>query len=222
MQIDKFRRRRLLLRICLIQRLFYLFFFKLKMDELTRLLDGNKRYLTEQSAKDFAKTRAETLNGQQPFAIVITCSDSRVVPEYIFDANLGELFVIRTAGNVVDKIALGSIEYAVEHLHVLFIIVLGHEKCGAVKTAWEMESVKAGRVRCMPSVNIASILKKVGNAIKKAKGKTTEDAVNENIKIQIREIIRKSAICKELFKEGKLKIVGAKYKLTNGKVEIIE
>ncbi len=218
-------------------------------NEREKLLEGNKRYLTQPTAKDFAKRREETKDGQQPYAIILTCSDSRVAPEIIFDANLGEIFVIRTAGNVVDKIALGSIEYAAEHLHSPLLVVMGHEKCGAVKAAWEAvgsshppasssgsgdgkpetaNAAELGTVNASthgePSKNIATIMKAIEKAVKKAKkkNKTVEDAAAENVKVQIRTILRKSPACKKLVVEGKLKIVGAKYKLSDGTVEFFQ
>lgn len=227
-------------------------------EQLAKLQDGNRRYLAQPSAKDFAKARAETLEGQKPYAIVLTCSDSRVPPEHIFDAGIGEIFVVRTAGNVVDKIALGSIEYAAEHLHAPLLLVMGHERCGAVKAAWEAVSVSGpespapepGVERSVQQTvvsrrletqnpepgtapaaegehkhadNISHVLRKLEKAVKKAKKKnrSVEDATDENVKVQIREILRKSQVCKKLIEEGKLKIVGARYKLADGKVEII-
>ncbi len=200
-------------------------------NELEKLREGNRRFAANQpSAKDLAKARLETQNRQQPYAIVLTCSDSRVAPEHIFDAGIGEIFVVRTAGNVVDKIALGSIEYAAEHLYVSLLVVMGHEKCGAVKAAWE--ATEYGTRNTEPgtagahggqSKNIAAIVKAIIKSVNKAKrkNKTVEDAANENVKRQIREIMRKSPACKKLAEEGKLKIVGAKYKLSGWEVEII-
>src|SRR5436190_14973819 len=100
------------------------------------LMDGNKRFVSGNMQKrDVAAARDELAKGQHPKVIVLACADSRVAPELVFDKGLGELFVIRIAGNVADKDALGSIEYAVEHLHSSMIIILGHEKCGAVAAA---------------------------------------------------------------------------------------
>lgn len=111
------------------------------MTDLTaiqRLKDGNLRYLAAKSNDGDISLdiwKATTTNGQKPYAVIITCSDSRVIPESIFMAGIGELFVIRVAGNVVGDIELGSIEYAVAHLHVKDVIVLGHTHCGAVHAA---------------------------------------------------------------------------------------
>ncbi|KAH3756127.1 carbonic anhydrase [Pelomyxa schiedti] len=103
---------------------------------LQRLSEGNQRFVAgTPAAKDLVHRRQELASGQHPVAVIVTCSDSRVCPEYIFDQSLGDLFVIRTAGNVVDDVELGSIEYAVEHLHSHLIVVLGHTACGAVTAA---------------------------------------------------------------------------------------
>src|SRR4051794_32701972 len=104
---------------------------------LSKLKEGNLRFSGNDvsQGKPNAAKRAETQNGQHPFAIVLTCADSRTSPEMIFDSNIGDLFVVRTAGNVVDEHALGSIEYAVDHLGARLVVVLGHESCGAVTAA---------------------------------------------------------------------------------------
>ena len=111
----------------------------IKADEaIERLKAGNQRYATScEYHGDIRRTRREDLaeNGQHPFAVIISCSDSRVMPEIIFDAGLGELFVIRSAGNVVDGCTLGSIEYAVGHMGVNLVVVLGHTNCGAIAEA---------------------------------------------------------------------------------------
>ncbi|MBP8300902.1 MAG: carbonic anhydrase, partial [Planctomycetes bacterium] len=111
----------------------------LRTDGIERLLAGNARFVSGHAhgeGRDAAR-RTEVANGQHPYAIVITCSDSRVSPEIVFDAGIGDLFVIRTAGHVIDDHALGSIEYAAEHLHTKTVLVLGHERCGAVGAAMQ-------------------------------------------------------------------------------------
>jgi carbonic anhydrase len=188
------------------------------MGELERLMEGNGRYLSAPSQKDFVKMRSETANGQSPFAIVLTCSDSRVPPEHIFDAGIGEIFVVRTAGNALDSIALASIEYAAEHLHCPLIAVMGHEKCGAVKAAWEAGEAPA------PTKSLAKLMKAIAPSVGKAKkkGADMESAANFNIKAQMRAILRKSPICKHLASEGKLTVVGLKYSIESGKVEQVK
>lgn len=107
-----------------------------------RLIEGNQRSLSSKSVtiNTSEETHKAALQGQKPYAAVIACSDSRVIPEAIFSAGIGELFVVRVAGNVIDKFQLGSIEYAVEHLGVSFILVLGHDHCGAVHSALHHEN----------------------------------------------------------------------------------
>ena len=108
-----------------------------------RLLQGNEKYFNEiQNNASQREMRDQLVKGQHPKILVITCSDSRVVPEYIFNASLGELFVIRTAGNVINEGELATVEYAIEHLHVEHIVVLGHTHCGAIHAAIKNEQGK--------------------------------------------------------------------------------
>jgi carbonic anhydrase len=103
-------------------------------DSLATLMAGNKRFIAGSlKARDYLAERPQLVRDQHPYAIILTCADSRLSPEIIFDESMGRLFVVRTAGHVVDPVALGSIEYAVEHLHVPLLFVLGHDSCGAVK-----------------------------------------------------------------------------------------
>lgn len=190
-------------------------------EALSKLTDGNKRFVSgEPAKKDIGDSRRKELTkGQHPFATVITCSDSRVAPELIFDQGLGDIFIIRVAGNVVEPTTLGSIEYGVEHLKTPLLVIMGHEYCGAVKATLDLK----GR----PDGNIGAILKKIlpaANAAKKAgkdKDATLDLAIQENVKNTYKDIM-KSKIVKELVHEGKLKIVAAEYRLGNGQVEMIE
>lgn len=195
---------------------------KLSGKEALQLLrDGNKRFTEENlAAKDMGKTRREELvsKGQDPFAIIITCSDSRVPPELLFDQALGDLFVIRTAGNIVDPIAVGSAEYAIEHLGVQLLVILGHSNCGAVKA-----TVDGGEA---PG-SIAAIVSKIAPSVQKARAagaagdELYETSCLENIKTVINEIME-SHIVKHFIKDGKLTVIGAKYHLDSGKVEFIQ
>jgi carbonic anhydrase len=189
-------------------------------EALQLLKEGNKRFTTGNLAvKNTGGTRREDLlnKGQKPFAVIVTCSDSRVPPELIFDQALGDLFVIRTAGNVVDQIAVGSAEYGVEHLEVPLLVVMGHEKCGAVQA-----TVDGGEA---PG-SIAAIVSKIAPSAQKARaaGASGNDLYEkcclENIKATIDEI-KESHIIKHLMKDGKLKIAGAKYHLGSGVAEFV-
>lgn len=183
-------------------------------ESIKNLIEGNKRFIDgKQKAKNFSTKRKELAKGQHPYAIVVTCSDSRVVPEYIFDADLGEIFTVISAGNVVDNIGLGSIEYAAAHLHVPLIAVMCHEKCGAVTAAYDDHKES----------HITDIVQKIKPAVAKIKktadkAKDIENLANENVKCVIEEI-KKSPIIKEEISKGNLKIIGLKYQLESGKIE---
>jgi carbonic anhydrase len=189
-------------------------------EALKKLIDGNRRFSSEQYARRSvgAARRAELVKGQHPFAIVLSCSDSRVPPEIVFDQGLGDLFIVRVAGNTADSVALGSIEYAAEHLRAPLLFVLGHEKCGAVAA-----TASGGEV---PG-NIASIVARIAPAVEKARssGKTGDAlvsaAVDENVNLVLTEVIRRSAILANLVHEGKLILAGGKYVLGSGRVDLM-
>jgi len=193
-------------------------------EALKKLLDGNQNFLASRlTIGDFSgpDTRRAVAAGQKPYAIILSCSDSRVPPEIIFNKGLGEIFVVRVAGNIPDPIVLGSIEYAAEHFGSPLILVLGHNRCGAVSAA-----VNA---RGRPHGNIGAIIEKIAPAVKKARedarGATNADlvelAVNNNIKLVAKSLVDQSPVIRSLVGEGKLKIVGAKYDLDSGTVEIL-
>jgi carbonic anhydrase len=214
------RKNHYLLTTGLIFLLFLLPSLSYSQQDIDKLIQGNERFVNDKTTqKDFSKERADLIAGQKPYAIVLTCSDSRVPPELIFDESLGQLFVIRDAGNVVNPDILGSVEYAIEHLHSHLFIVMGHEKCGAVKATYE-----GGKV----PPNIGAIAYKIKPAIKKAKLKNRDEedilleATKENVKIQIESSLKNSRIIKEAFEKGELKIYEAFYNLHTGKVELNE
>ena len=191
-------------------------------EALQKLMDGNKRYVSGSlMKKDLGDTkRKELLKGQKPFAIVLSCSDSRVPPEIVFDQGLGDIFVVRVAGNVVDPIALGSIEYGAEHLNAPLLFILGHSKCGAVTATIDAKGEPEG--------NIGAIVKKIMPAAEKAKKKggtkdeILETAIQENVKNVYSDVMKKSKIVPHLVEEGKLKIAAGEYDITTGKVAMIE
>ncbi len=147
----------------------------------------------------------------------MTCSDSRVPPELIFDQALGDLFVVRLAGNVVDPVAIGSVEYAVEHLCTPLVVVMGHEQCGAVKAA-----VDGGKV---PG-SIGAIVQKIQPSVEKVQAAGTvgadlyEQTVDENVRAVIAEL-KGSPVIEHLLHAGQLTIVGAKYHLSSGEVDFL-
>jgi carbonic anhydrase len=180
------------------------------------LKDGNARFVSGSILpKDLSQSRRDELSGgQTPFAVVVTCSDSRVPPELIFDQALGDIFVVRVAGNVIDPVTLGSVEYAAEHLHAPLVVVLGHTKCGAVDA-----TVAGGEA---PG-DIAAIVRRIKPAVAlaKAEGATGADLQAEsvlfNVELQTKAAER-SKILDELVHEGKLEIVGAVYDITSGEI----
>ncbi|MFL6531271.1 MAG: carbonic anhydrase [Chthoniobacterales bacterium] len=179
---------------------------------LTKLKEGNARFSSNNvsEGKPNAAKRAETQKSQHPFAIVLACADSRTSPEIVFDANLGDLFVVRTAGNVVDEHALGSIEYAVEHLGARLIVVMGHERCGAVIAAVASDTA--------PS-HIQSLVRDIQPAVKIAKdepGDSIANTTTENARLSAAKITREADLG-ELAKD--VQIVSAVYNLDTGKVD---
>jgi carbonic anhydrase len=178
---------------------------------MAKLIEGNKRYAKGLlSEKDVGSARKLTKEAQHPYATVLTCSDSRVVPEFIFDSNVGELFVVRNAGNIVDDIVLGSLEYGICHLKTPILVVLGHEKCGAVTAA-----CKGGEC----SHNIKSVMKKIDASAKRCRC-DVEKTVDENSRCVVDEIRLLSPEISEAEKNGNLKIVRMKYYFEDGRADV--
>ena len=180
-----------------------------------RLVEGNLRFLSGKTfVKDLSGKRLEDLadNGQNPFALIVCCSDSRIPPEIVFDQGLGDIFVVRSAGNVVDEIGLGSIEYGALFLHIPLIIVLGHEKCGAVKATIEKEEITG---------SLKANIDKIRSSLEKIHDPEDIDiyeaCTDRNILDTVDEI-RRDPIINNLIKNGHLKVMGAKYGIYSGKV----
>jgi carbonic anhydrase len=181
---------------------------------LDELKAGNARFVAGQAThgNQDADRRSQVAAGQEPFAIIVGCSDSRVPPEIVFDQGLGDLFVVRVAGNVVDDHALGSIEYAVEHLHVPLIVVLGHDKCGAVQAA-----VSGGEAEG----HVQSLVDAIAPAVAEAKtepGDLLDNAINANVRHVVYEIRHSEPILEHEVEAGKVQVVGARYRLDSGEV----
>ncbi len=180
------------------------------------LMAGNRRFVAgKPEARNLVSLRHKLASGQSPKAIILSCSDSRVGPELVFDQSLGDIFVVRTAGNVADKVALGSIEYAVEHLHSPLLVVLGHQKCGAVNAACSGEK--------MPSENLDAIVEKINPAVARAKSYAkaddlVESAIKENVHQSALDLSVNSEIISNAVKSGKLTVIEAEYELEAGHV----
>lgn len=181
---------------------------------LQRLQDGNKRYVENQleHPNRGGERRTKMAFGQNPYAIILGCSDSRVSPEILFDQGIGDLFIVRVAGNVLGPVELDSIEFSAVYLGSSLIMVLGHENCGAV------QAVLKGETKDIES--IASLISPAIDQGKNSKNYTVEEAVKRNVE-HVTQELKKSPALSELIKKKKLKIVGAYYDFISGKVELI-
>lgn len=186
---------------------------------LELLKEGNNRFVKDkmEHPRGDSDRRHETVkNGQHPYATILSCSDSRVPPEWIFDTGIGDLFIVRVAGNVADTDETGTIEYGTEHLRTPLLVVLGHSKCGAVTAVVNGDKV-GGSIPALVD-NIVPAAKRVASA--KGASKADVDAViHENVWQSIHDTLVNSAIVRELVEKGELKIVGAYYNLESGAVE---
>ena len=184
-------------------------------DVITRLEEGNARFVADKldgKLQDSARRNSLTAD-QDPYAIILSCADSRVVPELAFDTGLGEIFVIRVAGNVANTSSIASIEYAVAHIGSPVIIVLGHQSCGAVTAA-----VNGGD----NGHNLNHLLAHITPALNAAEeGSSVNDVVKVNAKLTAQDLVDRSAIIKKAVGTGKLKIVPAYYNLDSGKVDLL-
>ena len=191
------------------------------MDAFNLMVDGNKRYIDAQSEGiDLSSLRNDSVNGQNPHSIVLSCIDSRVVVEQVFDQALGDIFVARVAGNFANTDIVASMEYACAVAGSKLIIVLGHEACGAVKAA--CDKVELG--------NITSLLSNITPAVDQVKGSISSPhdssnttfvnaAIEENVNQTIDQIRSMSPILKDLEDNGQIQFKGGVYKLASGKVE---
>ncbi len=186
-------------------------------EALQRMMDGNKRFIEgRRLSPNQSKARLlETAVAQYPFAAILGCADSRVPAEMIFDQGLGDLFVVRVAGNVSSQTAIGSLEFSTAVLGAQLIMVLGHAKCGAVTAAVKGDPLP-GR--------IGVFVEEIKPAVERVRFKTGDlekNSIIANVQYQVEQLTESSTILGGLIKEGKLKIVGAQYDLASGKVTML-
>ena len=184
-------------------------------ESLDRLIEGNARFVEDRlDGKLQNSSRRESLTGgQKPYAIVLSCADSRVVPELAFDTGLGELFVIRVAGNVANTSSIASIEYAVAHLDTKLIVVLGHESCGAVTAA-----IGGGD----NGYNLNHLLAHITPAIiASVNDASIDDIVKKNAELTVIELLNRSGIIRDAVAKNEVKIVSAYYQMNTGKVDFL-
>lgn len=184
------------------------------------LMEGNERFISGKTKSiDVVPLRRSLATKQEPKVVVLACSDSRVSPEILFDKSLGDLFVVRSAGNVADAIGVGSIEYAVEHLGSSVLVVLGHTGCGAVHAACSGEK--------MPTANLQAVMDKIAPAVTRAKKDAATEgveraAVRENVRQSANDVIASSEVLQHFVHDGKLTVFEAVYDLGSGKVVQLE
>jgi carbonic anhydrase len=194
-------------------------------DAVRTLLEGNARWAAGKSihpGSDFARRECVASEGQKPFAALLSCADSRVPPELLFDQGVGDLFVVREAGNSVDKLGIQSLEYAVEHLGVQAILVLGHQNCGAVKGAVDSYPAPAPEFLALiyPAItHAAEIIRGRSNGEEKEEA-LRHEAVDQHVMVGVRQL-RAINPFKEKIQLGQLKVIGGRYDLDNGRVTLL-
>jgi len=181
---------------------------------IAELMAGNKRYIAQgmnASASELAKLRQQTAGGQSPFAAILSCADSRVPAEIVFDQTIGRLFVTRIAGNFITPEIIGSLEYGAAELGTKAILVMGHSSCGAVKATMKGEAVPG---------QISSLFPHIQPAVDQA-GHDLEAAIKANAKIQATLLSQSSPVISEMVKSGKIKVVAGYYDLASGMVTLL-
>src|SRR6266699_1244083 len=187
-------------------------------EAISKLKEGNGRYTSGnlQHPGQTSERRAELAKTQHPFATILSCSDSRVPPEIVFDQGLGDLFIVRVAGNVINDEGLGSVEYSVDHLGTRLILVLGHQNCGAVKAARETIAAKG-----KAPGHIESLV----TAIKPAVEATAKDDLDTTVKANVKNVVQalrsSTPILKAEVDSGKIQVIGGYYSLDTGAVTFL-
>lgn len=190
-----------------------------------QLADGNKRFLEGTNAQqDHAAKRTALSQGQNPFAIVLGCSDSRVPAEFVFDQGFGDLFVIRVAGNIATLPQIGSIEFALEQFNCPLLIVLGHSSCGAI-----LASIEAGETQASLTEGLQSIVEQIQPTLSKLdqpEGETAQEfvakACTANVYASLDQLYKQSPIIRKRVQEKAVRLVGAEYNLASGEVAFLK
>lgn len=186
-----------------------------------KLCDGNARFISSSSShpNQDASRRASLVNTQDPFAVIFGCSDSRLAAEIIFDVGLGDIFVVRTAGQVIDDAVLGSLEYSVGVLNVPLIVVLGHDSCGAVTAT--ANAIDSGT---MPTGFIRDLVERITSSVltSRRNGSTDiNDAVEEHIRQTTQRLVDSSRVIASAVEKGSTAVVGVTYRLDEGKADLV-
>jgi carbonic anhydrase len=186
---------------------------------IAKLKEGNGRYTSGnlEHPGQTTERRAELTKDQHPFAVILSCSDSRVPPEIVFDQGLGDLFVVRVAGNVIDDHGLGSIEYAVDHLGARLIVVLGHQSCGAVKAAKETIAAKS-----KAPGHIQSLVTAIQPVVEATAKDDLDTTVKANVKYVVQALRSSTPILKAKVDSGEVQVIGGYYSLDTGDVSLLD
>jgi len=198
-------------------------------EALERLREGNRRFASDTRSVDSLSSltrRAELVAGQQPFAIVLGCSDSRVPAEIVFDQGLGELFVVRVAGNVVAPSQIGSVEFAAEQFGTRLVVVLGHSQCGAVLATLQ----ELRRPNKTQSRNLRSIVDRIRPSVEgllatdlgKDPDALAREAVRANVRLSANQLRHGSEVLERLIEHDGLRVVGAEYSIESGLVDVFD
>src|SRR6266496_3079952 len=188
-------------------------------EAISKLKEGNRRYTSGnlQHPGQTTERRTELAKTQHPFAAIVSCSDSRVPPEIVFDQGLGDLFVVRVAGNVINDEGLGSIEYTVDHLGTRLILVLGHQSCGAVKAARETIAAKG-----KAPGHIESLVTAIKPAVEATAKDDLETTVKANVKNVVKALRSSTPILKAQVDSGEIQVIGGYYSLDRGAVTSLD
>ncbi len=198
------------------------------LEAIERLKEGNRRFVAgrRRSGAVSPNRRMRLTDGQNPFAAILGCSDSRVPAELVFDQGLGDLFVVRVAGNVAAPSQVGSVEFAADKFGIELVVVLGHTRCGAVEATLEELDHPAGN----PSANLGAILNRIRPAVRSLPDMAPDadhdtlarQAVRANVRAQVAVLTQGSEILGRLVETGRLTVVGAEYDLATGEVEFLD
>jgi carbonic anhydrase len=187
---------------------------------LERLLKGNARYVEGVSLRhDFKHEREALAGGQNPYAAILSCADSRIAPEYAFDSGRGDLFVCRVAGNFANNETIASLEYAVAELGTPLILVLGHDACGAVSAT--IKSLKDGTTLPGHLPSLVTAIAPAVKAVSQQTGDTLSNAIRQNVVDNVAKLSSATPILSAAVEQGKLKVAGGIYRLKDGRVEMV-
>jgi len=190
-------------------------------EALRLLLEGQQRYLSGQSLHQHQETgwRATLAYSQHPFGLILGCADSRVPPEILFDQGLGDLFVIRTAGHVLDNAVFGTVEYGLEELNIPLVMVMGHERCGAVQAA--VKSMDTGSVIPGHLGELVAAITPAVEQVKDQPGNIVDNAVRAHVRLVMRQLQVEVPLLAQRIRDDRATIVGARHDLDTGEIELL-